>query len=131
MSHDYPNDLRYTNEHEWVRVDGKIATIGITQFAVEQLGDITMIDLPKEGESFKQEAQVASIESVKAVSDIYAPVSGKVVKVNAPLADSPEMLNEDCYDEGWIAQLEMSSPAEVEKLMTAAEYAKYLAEQDH
>ena len=131
MSHDYPNDLRYTNEHEWVRVDGKIATIGITQFAVEQLGDITMIDLPKEGESFKQEAQVASIESVKAVSDIYAPVSGQVVKVNAPLADSPEMLNEDCYDEGWIAQLEMSSPAEVEKLMTAAEYAKYLAEQDH
>ena len=124
-------DCKYAQTHEWFRVSGKVVTIGITQFAVEQLGDITMIDLPKEGESFKQEAQVASIESVKAVSDIYAPVSGKVVKVNAPLADSPEMLNEDCYDEGWIAQLEMSSPAEVEKLMTAAEYAKYLAEQDH
>ena len=131
MSKDYPNDLRYTNEHEWVRVNGKIATVGITAYAVEQLGDITMIDLPKEGEKFAREAQLASVESVKAVSDIYAPISGTVLKVNAPLGDSPEMLNEDCYDEGWIAQLEMSSPAEVEKLMTAAEYAKYLAEQDH
>ncbi len=131
MSNEYPNDLRYTNDHEWVRVEGKIATVGITQFAVEQLGDITMIDLPKEGESFKAEAQLASVESVKAVSDIYAPVSGKVVKVNAPLSDSPEMLNEDCYDEGWIAQIELSNAAEVEKLMTAKEYEKYLQEQDH
>jgi glycine cleavage system H protein len=131
MSKDYPNDLRYTNEHEWVRVNGKTATVGITGYAVEQLGDITMIDLPKEGEKFAREAQLASVESVKAVSDIYAPVSGVVVKVNAPLGDSPEMLNEDCYDEGWIVELELSNPAEVEGLMTSAEYEKYIRDSAH
>jgi glycine cleavage system H protein len=131
MSKDYPNDLRYTNEHEWVRVNGKTATVGITGYAVEQLGDITMIDLPKEGEKFAREAQLASVESVKAVSDIYAPVSGVVVKVNAPLGDSPEMLNEDCYDEGWIVELELSNPAEVEGLMTSAEYEKYIHDSAH
>lgn len=131
MSKDYPNDLRYTNEHEWVRVNGKIATVGITAYAIEQLGDITMIDLPKEGEKFARESQLASIESVKAVSDIYAPIAGSVVKVNAPLADSPEMLNEDCYDEGWICELQMDNPAEVEKLMTCVEYEKYLGDNTH
>lgn len=131
MSKDYPNDLRYTNEHEWVRVNGKTATVGITAYAVEQLGDITMIDLPKEGEKFAREAQLASVESVKAVSDIYAPLSGTVVKVNAPLGDSPEMLNEDCYDEGWIVELELSNPAEVEGLMTCAEYEKYIRDSAH
>ena len=131
MSKDYPNDLRYTNEHEWVRVNGKIATVGITAYAVEQLGDITMIDLPKEGEKFAREAQIASVESVKAVSDIYAPISGTVLKVNAPLADSPEMLNEDCYDEGWIVELEISNPKEIEGLMTSAEYEKYIGDSAH
>ncbi|HNN92884.1 MAG TPA: glycine cleavage system protein GcvH [Pseudomonadota bacterium] len=131
MSKDYPNDLRYTNEHEWVRVNGKIATVGITAYAVEQLGDITMIDLPKEGEKFAREAQLASVESVKAVSDIYAPISGTVLKVNAPLADSPEMLNEDCYDEGWIVELEISNPKEIEGLMTSAEYEKYIRDSAH
>ena len=131
MSKDYPNDLRYTNEHEWVRVNGKIATVGITAYAVEQLGDITMIDLPKEGEKFAREAQIASVESVKAVSDIYAPISGTVLKVNAPLGDSPEMLNEDCYDEGWIVELEISNPKEIEGLMTSAEYEKYIGDSAH
>lgn len=131
MSKDYPNDLRYTNEHEWVRVNGKIATVGITAHAVEQLGDITMIDLPKEGEKFAREAQLASVESVKAVSDIYAPISGTVLKVNAPLGDSPEMLNEDCYDEGWIVELEISNPKEIEGLMTSAEYEKYIGDSAH
>ncbi len=131
MSKDYPNDLRYTNEHEWVRVNGKIATVGITAYAVEQLGDITMIDLPKEGEKFAREAQLASVESVKAVSDIYAPISGTVLKVNAPLGDSPEMLNEDCYDEGWIVELEISNPKEIEGLMTCAEYEKYIGDSAH
>lgn len=131
MSKDYPNDLRYTNEHEWVRVNGKIATVGITAYAVEQLGDITMIDLPKEGEKFAREAQLASVESVKAVSDIYAPISGTVLKVNAPLGDSPEMLNEDCYDEGWIVELEISNPKEIEGLMTSAEYEKYIRDSAH
>ena len=131
MSKDYPNDLRYTNEHEWVRVNGKSATVGITAYAVEQLGDITMIDLPKEGEKFAREAQLASVESVKAVSDIYAPISGTVLKVNAPLGDSPEMLNEDCYDEGWIVELEISNPKEIEGLMTSAEYEKYIRDSAH
>ena len=131
MSKDYPNDLRYTNEHEWVRVNGKSATVGITAYAVEQLGDITMIDLPKEGEKFAREAQIASVESVKAVSDIYAPISGTVLKVNAPLGDSPEMLNEDCYDEGWIVELEISNPKEIEGLMTSAEYEKYIRDSAH
>ena len=131
MSKDYPNDLRYTNDHEWVRINGKIATVGITAYAVEQLGDITMIDLPKEGEKFAREAQLASVESVKAVSDIYAPISGTVLKVNAPLGDSPEMLNEDCYDEGWIVELEMSSPAEVDQLMTSAQYEAELKDNAH
>lgn len=131
MSKDYPNDLRYTNEHEWVRVNGKSATVGITAYAVEQLGDITMIDLPKEGEKFAREAQLASVESVKAVSDIYAPISGTVLKVNAPLGDSPEMLNEDCYDEGWIVELEISNPKEIEGLMTSAEYEKYIGDSAH
>ena len=104
MSNEYPGDLRYTQEHEWARPssDGKIVTIGITQFAVDQLGDITMVDLPKEGEAVTKGAVFGTVESVKAVSDLFAPVSGKVVKVNDPLGDSPEYINEDCYDEaGW------------------------------
>jgi len=131
MSKDYPNDLRYTNDHEWVRVNGKIATVGITAYAVEQLGDITLIDLPKEGEKFARGAQLATVESVKAASDIYAPVSGTVVKVNVPVGDSPEMLNEDCYDEGWIVELEMSNPAEIDQLMTSAQYEKELSDNAH
>ncbi len=131
MSKDYPNDLRYTNDHEWVRVNGKIATVGITAHAVEQLGDITLIDLPKEGEKFARGAQLATVESVKAASDIYAPVSGTVVKVNVPVGDSPEMLNEDCYDEGWIVELEMSNPAEIDQLMTSAQYEKELSDNAH
>lgn len=127
----YPDDLRYTKEHEWVRVEGKIATVGITSFAVEQLGDITMVDLPKEGESFRKDQVMATVESVKAVSDIFAPLSGKVVKVNDPVADSPEVLNEEdgCYDEGWIAQIEFSSAKELEALMDARAYEEYLKDQ--
>ncbi len=113
MSTDYPEELRYTKEHEWARVDGKIATIGITRFAVESLGDITQVDLPKEGEVVKKDAVFGTVESVKAVSDLFAPVSGKVVKVNDPLHDSPEYINEDCYDEGWMIQVELSDAAEL------------------
>lgn len=131
MSKDYPNDLRYTNDHEWVRINGKIATVGITAYAVEQLGDITLIDLPKEGEKFARGSQLATVESVKAVSDIYAPVSGTVVKVNVPVGDSPEMLNEDCYDEGWIVELELTNPAEVDQLMTSAQYEAELKDSAH
>ncbi|MBL9041926.1 MAG: glycine cleavage system protein GcvH [Myxococcales bacterium] len=125
----YPSDLRYTKDHEWARIDGKRVVIGITEFAVHQLGDITMVELPKEGESFRREQVLGTIESVKAVSDIYAPLSGKVVKTNDPLRDSPETLNEDCYDEGWMVELELSSLDEIKQLMTSEEYAKYV--KDH
>jgi glycine cleavage system H protein len=129
MSAEYPNDLRYTKEHEWCRVDGNRATVGITRFAVDSLGDITQIDLPKEGESVRKDAVFGTVESVKAVSDLFAPVSGKVVEVNAPLDDSPETVNEDCYDEGWMIVVEMSSPAELDGLLSAAQYEQYLREQ--
>jgi len=125
----FPSDLRYTKDHEWARVDGKRAVVGITDFAVHQLGDITMVELPKEGESFRREQVLGTVESVKAVSDIYAPLSGKVVKTNDPLRDQPELLNEDCYDEGWIVELELSSEEELKQLMTSEEYAKYV--KDH
>jgi glycine cleavage system H protein len=129
MSDEYPSDLRYTQEHEWARLDGKVATIGITKFAVEQLGDITMVDLPKEGESISKGAVFGTVESVKAVSDLFAPISGKVIKVNDPLNDTPEVVNEDCYDEGWMIQVEVSDPKELEALMTAEKYEEYLKEQ--
>lgn len=130
MTKTYPDDLRYTKDHEWVRIEGDLATVGITQFAVEQLGDITMIDLPKEGEKFGQGEVLASVESVKTASDIYAPVGGVVVKVNDPLKDSPETLNEDCYDEGWIVQISVKDRQEIEKLLDAAAYAAAIAEQE-
>jgi glycine cleavage system H protein len=130
MSSEYPNDLRYTKEHEWARVDGKVATIGITKFAVDSLGDITQIDLPNEGEEVRKESVFGTVESVKAVSDLFAPVSGKVVKVNTPLADTPEMVNEDCYDEGWLIQVELSHPADIDALMTTEQYVAYLKEQE-
>jgi glycine cleavage system H protein len=130
MSKEYPEDLRYTKEHEWARVDGKRVTIGITQFAVDSLGDITQVELPKEGEAVRKDAVFGTVESVKAVSDLFAPVSGKVVKVNDPLSDSPEYVNEDCYDEGWMIVVEMAEPKELDGLMNARQYLEYLKEQE-
>jgi glycine cleavage system H protein len=129
MSENVPNDLLYTEDHEWVRQEGNLVTIGITQFAVDQLGDVTQVDLPSEGETIKRRDVFASVESVKAVSDVYAPVSGKVVKVNSPLQDSPEYVNEEPYDGGWMAQVEMSSPDDLKGLMTSAAYEEFL--KDH
>jgi len=132
MSSDYPDDLRYTKEHEWARLNeaGTIVTIGVTKFAVESLGDITQVDLPKEGEEIKKDAVFGTVESVKAVSDLFAPVTGKVVKVNDPLGDSPEYINEDCYDEGWMIQVEMKNPKDLDPLMSSADYQAYLKEQE-
>jgi glycine cleavage system H protein len=132
MSADYPNDLRYTKEHEWARLNegGTLVTIGVTKFAVESLGDITQVDLPKEGEELKKDAVFGTVESVKAVSDLFSPVTGKVLKVNDPLGDSPEYINEDCYDEGWMDQIEMKDPKELDALMSAEQYQAYLKEQE-
>jgi glycine cleavage system H protein len=130
MSDEYPSDLKYTTQHEWARVDGKVATIGISKFAVDQLGDVVTVELPKEGESFKRGDVIGTVESVKAVSDIYAPLSGKVVKVNTPLADTPEYVNDDCYDEGWMVQLECTNESELKDLMDAGAYVEFIREQE-
>ena len=129
----YPDDLLYTKDHEWARIEErngvKVATIGITRFAVEQLGDVTQIDLPKEGETVKQAEVFGSVESVKAVSDLFASFSGKVVKINSPLGDSPEYVNEDPYDEGWMIQIALANPDEIKNLMDAESYQAFLREQ--
>src|SRR5947207_1719806 len=133
MSVTYPDDLLYTKDHEWARVEDaggkRVATIGITRFAVEQLGDVTQVELPKEGETVRQTEVFGSVESVKAVSDLFAPLSGTVLKVNSPLSDSPEYVNEDPYDEGWMIQIALSNPAEVEALLSAEAYQAFLREQ--
>ncbi len=130
MSDSIPTELLYTDDHEWARIEGNLATVGITQFAVDQLGDVTQVELPKEGEILKQRDPFGTVESVKAVSDLFAPLSGKVVKTNTPLRDSPESVNEDPYDAGWMIQIELSSPDEAAKLMNAAAYATLLKEQE-
>jgi glycine cleavage system H protein len=128
MSGQYPSDLLYTKDHEWARVDGQTATVGVTRFAVDQLGDVTQVDLPKEGELIKQGEIFGSVESVKAVSDLFAPLSGKVIKVNSPLSESPEYLNEEPYDEGWLIQIEINKPEETKTLMTVDAYQDFLKE---
>jgi glycine cleavage system H protein len=122
----YPENLRYTKEHEWVRVEGGTGTVGITDHAQEQLGDIVYADLPKAGTRVEQGKTMGSVESVKAVSDIYAPVSGEVTEINQTLADAPEKLNEDPHGEAWLVKIRLSAPAEIEKLMSAAEYQTYI-----
>ena len=120
-----PENLRYTKEHEWVRVEGDIGIIGITFHAQKELGDIVYVDLPKVGTSTQQGKAVGSVESVKAVSDLYTPVSGEVVEVNPLLAESPEILNTDPYGSGWLVKIKLSDPGEAGKLLTAAEYQAY------
>ena len=127
---DYPEDLRYSKEHEWVRLEGNVATVGVTRFAVEQLGDVTQVDLPKEGETVKKDDVFGTVESVKAVSDVYAPLSGKIVKVNFPLGDSPEYLNDEPYDEGWMVQIELSNVKELDGLLSSEQYLTYLKESE-
>ncbi len=130
MSEQVPEELLYTEDHEWARIEGNVATVGITQFAVDKLGDVIQVDLPREGEAVKQRDVFGSVESVKAVSDLFAPLSGKVLKVNTPLTDSPEYVNEEPYDGGWMVQIELGNPSEATKLMDASAYAAFLAEQE-
>jgi glycine cleavage system H protein len=118
----YPDDLRYSKDHEWVRVDGSRATIGITNFAADELGDIVFVELPAVGAQLAQFASFGVVESVKAVSDLYAPVSGEVAEVNEALREKPELMNADPFGEGWILRVELKAPDEVEQLMDAAAY---------
>jgi glycine cleavage system H protein len=121
-----PENLRYTKEHEWVRVEGDVGIIGITSHAQNELGDIVYVDLPKAGAVIQQGKTIGSVESVKAVSDIYTPVSGEVVEVNGLLTESPETLNQDPYGTGWLVKIKLSEPGEAAKLLTAAEYQAFV-----
>ena len=122
----YPENYRYTKEHEWVHVEGGVGTVGITDHAQQELGDIVYVDLPKVGAHVEQGKSLGSVESVKAVSDIYSPISGEVTDVNAILTDAPEKLNEDPHGAAWLVKIKLSAPAEVEGLMSAADYQKYI-----
>lgn len=123
-----PSDLRYTREHEWVRVQDGIGTVGITDYAQDQLGDIVYVDLPEVGTPVKRMEKFGEIESVKAVSDLYSPVSGEVVEANAALAERPELVNQSPYEEGWMIRVRLSDPAELEGLLSAQEYDEYIAQ---
>lgn len=125
----YPKNLKYTSEHEWVEVNGDTCTVGITLYAVEQLGDITYVELPKVGEKVKQHGEAATVESVKAASDVYAPVGGEVVEVNKALEDTPELVNENPYVQGWFFKLKGVSQSELSGLMDAAAYQKFIEEE--
>jgi glycine cleavage system H protein len=127
---EFPDDLKYTREHEWLLVEDKIATVGITDFAQEQLGDVVFVELPAVGDKVTKDEAMGVIESVKAVSDVYAPVSGKVLEVNDDLPESTEMVNEDPYGDGWMVKIELSDPSEIADLMTAAEYEQFVSEQE-
>lgn len=122
----YPANFRYTKEHEWVRVEGDTGVIGITDHAQKELGDIVYVDLPKAGTQVEQGKTLGSVESVKAVSDIYAPVSGEVVEVNGMLSTTPEKLNEDPHGDAWLVKIKLSAPDEVNRLLSADDYQSYI-----
>ncbi len=125
----YPDDLKYTKEHEWCRIKGNRAVVGITQHAQEALGDIVYVELPDVGDPVKKGESFGVVESTKAVSELFSPVTGKVVEVNDPLSDAPETINEDPYEEGWMIQIEVSDEKELSSLLDAATYEKFLAEE--
>jgi glycine cleavage system H protein len=125
-----PDDIKYHREHAWVRVEGKNATIGITDFAQQQLGDIVYVDLPEQDTEVDADSELCEIESTKATSPVISPVSGRVLEVNEDLGDSPEIINEDPYGNGWIAVIAMSDASEVNDLMSRDEYEKFLKEEE-
>jgi glycine cleavage system H protein len=123
-----PEELRYTKDHEWVRVDGDEATVGITTYAADQLGDIVFVELPQTGRTLEQFATFGVVESVKAVSDLFAPVAGEVVDANASLAEKPELVNSDPFGEGWMIRVKVADPAQVDGLLDAAAYESLTSE---
>jgi len=127
----YPNDFRYTKEHEWIKVEGDEALVGITDFAQHQLGDIIFVELPAAGKELAQRQSIGVIESVKSVSDVYAPVAGEVVAVNEALNQTADLLNKDPHGQGWIVRIKIKDKKEVEGLMAAADYEKYLEGLEH
>jgi glycine cleavage system H protein len=123
-----PGDLRYTKDHEWVRVEGDTATVGVTDFAAGQLGDVVFVDLPSVGRAVDQFATFGVVESVKAVSDLFAPLGGEVIEVNSGLAEKPELVNSDPFGEGWMIRLRVADPAQLDELLDPAAYERLVAE---
>ena len=122
----YPDDYYYTKDHEWIKVEGEKATVGITDFAQKQLGDVVYVELPEVGTELEFHQSIGVIESVKAVSDVYSPVSGEVIELNEKLNDSPELVNQDPHGKGWIIRVKIKDEAELQKLMSADEYEKFI-----
>jgi glycine cleavage system H protein len=123
----YPDDLKYHSEHDWVRVAGDVGTLGITWYAQDQLGEVVFFDPPEVGSTVTKDSPYAEVESVKAVSDVIAPVSGEIVEVNEALKDAPEQINEDSYGEGWLVKVKLSDPSELDSLMDAESYKSSLS----
>ncbi len=130
MAMEFPDDLKYTREHEWARPKGNRIVVGITDFAQDQLGDIVYVELPDVGDPVKKGESFGVVESTKAVSELFAPVSGKVVEVNDPLSDAPETINEDPYEEGWMIVVEPADPKDLQELMDAKTYRAFVEEQE-
>lgn len=126
---EFPDNLRYTKDHEWVKLEGKNALIGVTDYAQHQLGDIVYVELPEVGEEVTNNETFGVLESVKAVSDCFSPLSGKVIEINELLSESPEMVNSDCYGEGWMMKLELLHPEDVNQLMDHKAYQKFIEEE--
>ena len=131
MSAQYPADLRYTTDHEWARSKGDTIVVGITAFAVDQLGDVTLVDLPAVGTALEKGKTFGVVESVKSVSDLYAPISGTVVAVNQELSSRPELVNEAPYEKGWMIEIRPQTPAELDALLDAPAYEKHVAASAH
>lgn len=127
---EFPEDLKYSREHEWVLIEGKVATVGITDFAQEKLGDIVFVELPAVGDKVTKDEAMGVVESVKAVSDVYSPVSGVVLEINDDLPDSPDMINEDPYGDGWIVKIQMADPTDLDDLLDGVAYERFVAEQE-
>lgn len=127
---DFPEELKYSKEHIWLRIEGRHAVVGITDFAQEELGDIAAVELPGEGDQVEQEDSMGSIEARKTVAELYAPITATVVAVNDEALDSPGLLNDDPYDGGWLLELEIHDPDELKSLMSADDYAEYVEDED-
>jgi glycine cleavage system H protein len=128
---DYPTDLKYTREHEWARVEGNRARVGITHFAQAELGDVVFVELPKVGTKVTQMQPFGVVESVKAVSDLFAPLSGEIVEVNAELSQKPELVNQEPYGKGWMIVIALSNTKELDGLLTAGQYEEFLKKGGH
>jgi len=127
----YPDDLKYTREHEWIAINGGVGTVGVTHYAQSELGDIVYVELPRPGSPVVAGEEFGTVESVQAVSEIFAPASGEVLEVNAALSSKPETVNKDPYGEGWLLKIKLADPKELASLMTAADYRKYIEEESN